>query len=355
MSYFPGVTHVKPLLKIKRERLLPRAGEVAVRAGMEVTPVQVVARTAQETGFQILRASEMLEVPPEDLHKYLLVEEGAALQRGMPLLRKRGLFGRNRRYVSPVDGILYQVGNGSLILQQTPSLLELRAMVSGRVTNVLGNRGVIIETNGSLIQGVWSSGREAYGKINVLTGSGDETFPAENIGAQASGNILVSGRIEQFEAMQQAEENGARGIIVGSMPAALFQAVAALSIPVIITDGIGQQPMAEPIFTLLQQSQGREASLFGQVDNQRNQRPEIIIPLPAEGESPPAIDESAMASEGQRVRILGGRPGQRIGRIVKLHSQPRTTEIGTRVPGADIELPDGVVMFVPYTNLDLIM
>jgi hypothetical protein len=44
-----------------------------------------------------------------------------------------------------------------------------------------------------------------------------------------------------------------------------------------------------------------------------------------------------------------------MGTVVTLHSQPRLTEVGTRMTGADVELNNGEVVFVPYTNLDLII
>jgi hypothetical protein len=44
-----------------------------------------------------------------------------------------------------------------------------------------------------------------------------------------------------------------------------------------------------------------------------------------------------------------------MGTVVALYSHPRLTAIGTRAQGADVELQNGEVVFVPYTNLDLII
>lgn len=335
--------------------MLPQPGEVVVRPSQEVSPVQVVARASQEAGFQILRGSKMLGVPPEELPNYLLVEEGTAVQRGMPLMRgKKNLFGRYKRYASPIDGILHEVRNGYLILQHTPELVELRAMMHSRVANIISNRGVMLETNGSLIQAMWDSGKEAYGKLKIVSQSPEEILKSDGIGSEFHGTIVVIGRIERRELLQQMEDQGVRGVITGSMPSDLCRAARTLSYPVFLTEGIGRQTMAGPIFQLLKQSEDRELSLFRRIPDMRGSRPEIIIPLPTshvpEQQSPPATVEV-----GQSVRVLRYEGGSPMGIVTALYSHPRLTAIGTRVPGADVALQNGEVVFVPYTNLDLII
>ena len=82
MQHYPTTTIVKALTRIRRERMLPQAGEVAVRVGQEVSPVQVVERASRETGFKIINAARELNLAPADLARYLQVEVGAAVQRG---------------------------------------------------------------------------------------------------------------------------------------------------------------------------------------------------------------------------------------------------------------------------------
>jgi hypothetical protein len=356
MNYLPSITKVKALTNIRRERILPQPGEVVVRPAQEVSPVQVVARASQETGFQILRASQMLGVTAEALPDYLLIEEGTAVQRGMPIMQgKKNLFGRARRYASPIDGVLYQVRNGYLILQHTPELIERRAMMHSRVASIVSNRGVILEANGSLIQAMWDSGKEAYGKLKIVSQSPGEILKSDGIGSDFHGTIVVIGRIENRELLQRIENNGVRGVIAGSMPSDLCQAARTLSYPVFLTDGIGYQSMADPIFQLLQQSEDRELSLFKRIPGMRGSRPEIVIPLPTAHVSEQPSAPGASVEVGQRVRVLRYEAGSPMGIVVALYSHPRLTAIGTRVPGADVELQNGEVVFVPYTNLDLII
>jgi hypothetical protein len=354
--YCPTTTVVKALTRIRRERLLPQPGEIVVRIGQDVTPVQVVVRATEETGFHIVRAHELLGVPPDEVEKYLVVEVGAALQRGMTLLRKSGIFGGGKQIKAPIDGILYQVVNGCLVLQQPPNLIELRAMMQGRVTGLVGGRGVALETAGSLIQAVWDNGQEGHGKIKVVSPSPMAPLAGGQVGPEARETILVAGHLNDVAFLQEAEEIGLCGAVFGSMPAELCQVVAALPFPVFLTDGIGYQPMAEPIFELLQQSEEREASLLSRISQRRGSRPEIIIPLPAAEAMAETLPNQVLPlAIGQTVRLLRAPYSSLTGKVVALHGQTKPTTTGLRLPGAEVKLSNGEVISVPYTNLDVIL
>jgi hypothetical protein len=355
MAYYPDVTIVRPLTRIRRERLLPYPGEVVVRPGQEVSPVQVVVRGARADTFRILRAYKELGVAPEAVPVYLEVAEGAVIKKGTPLLRKRGPFGRSKRYTSPIDGVLHQVYNGCLILQPTPELVELRAMMQGVVTSIVSNRGAILESQGSLIQALWDSGYEGYGKICFVATQPEASLSESELTADIHGCIVVSGRIDSVTTLRHLEEGGARGLIAGGASAEVTQAAGAYSFPLFLTDGIGPSPMAEPIFRLLQQSEGREASLFSRDAERPGSRPEIVIPVKASAEADKGGSGPPAVAVGRLARILRAPYASQVGRVVGLHDTPRLTALGLRASGADVQLLGGEIVFVPYANLDLIV
>lgn len=353
MHIVASQTVVKPRVKIRRERSLPRAGEIVVRLGQEITPVQVVARVSQQRGYYVIPAAEMLAVPAKEIEKYLLVEEGAAILQGTPLLRKTGLFG-NKVFSAPADGVLYAISHGRLILQQTPDLLELRSMMFGHVHSLVANRGVVIETAGSLIQAAWCSGREGAGKLLMMVNRPEELLRSNYIGASSRGAVLVAGRLDRLDVLNRAAENSARGVIVGSMSAALVPELKEVALPVFVTDGFGDRPMAAPVFKLLQRLEGREVCLLDNAQFGRPGRPEIIIPLSA-GADALVPDLSVQRLEvGQQVRILRAPYAGQVGEVTAVFTRSRTLEIGIRMPGVDVKLADGQVVYIPYLNLDLI-
>ena len=345
---------MRELTTTRRIRVLPNAGQIVAPAGRDVEPVHVVARGPAASAYVVLRASEALGVAPEELEKHLLVEEGASLERGAPLLRGSAALGRAKLYRSPVEGTLLRVRDGCLVLQRNDRVEELRAMLRGRVVSVVPERGVVIEAVGSIAQGVWDSGHDGIGKLVPAVQSAEAALTIEHIGPEAAGAVYFAGAIEQVGVLESLEERSAHGLIAGSMPASLCARARESKIPIILTEGIGRRPMAEPIFELLQRSKGREVSLLAASDLYRPQRAEIIIPLPTSG-SLPQVEPDVVALEiGALVRVVGLDSGTTLGRVAKAHAQPRRTAIGCAASGADVALADGQSLFVPYANLDLI-
>lgn len=348
MAIVPNQTVIKPLVTIKRERALGSAGEIVVRLGQQVTPVQVVARAGGQVDYFVVPAGEMLGMSPDEVAKNLLVEEGAAVQKGTALVRKTGLLSR-KRIASPVDGVLYQVKAGRLIIQQSAELVELRAMMHGFVSHFVSNRGVMIETTGSLIQAGWSPGREGYGQLQVVTKNPDDTLRPNHIGADARGKVIVAGRLERPNVLERAEENSIRGLILGSVPSELRPALEAFALPVVVMDGFGYHPMNWPAFQLLKQSEGRDVCLLS-----RGPRPEIIIPLPVNDDAEPLGKPELTLKQGQTVRILRQPYLGQIGEVATTYTRSRLTDVGFRTAGADVTLSSGHTVFIPYTNLDII-
>lgn len=351
MDWYAQSTLVHPLTTIRRERLLPAAGEVVARIGQDMQPAQVVARMPRQTDFHIIPVSDLLRIPPEDLPELLLVNEGDSVERGAPLLKRRGLF--SMKFVSPVDGVLHRVSNGRLVIQLTAGWLELRALMKARVANQIPGRGVVLETHGTLIQGVWGSGKDNIGSLRLATSSPNMALDEYDIEGEERGQILVAGKLDRPAAVQKAIASSAGGLIVGSITANLMATAVSAPFPVLITDGIGHQNMLAPIFELLKEMAGNETTLFAN-PRRVGDRPEIIIPQPRipKKDAPPP---NRPLAAGQRVRIARGQHSGQMGTLSQLHNRPITTSIGTRTLGAEVTLANGSVIFVPYVNLDVII
>lgn len=355
MHYYFERSIVKPLMQIRRDRRLPFPGELTVRAGQEVSPVQVVARGEEPVDLLVLNAGERLGISAAELTKYLAVDSGQQVERGRSLWRKKSFLRGARTFKSPVDGLFLGVTENYLVLQPLSNLVELRAMIPARVVGVTPNFGVALECEGALIQAVWSTGLDGYGKLKVVSQAPNASLTADHLTADVRGAILVTGHVAELELLQQAEELGARGLIVGSLSADLLLAAQSLSLSIVVTDGIGRQPMAAPIFDLLAQAEEREASLFAHDPRDRGSRPEIVIPLPMSGVAEPPPTPPLALAVGQRVRLLREPYSSQIGEIVAVYQQPQLTEIGGQWPGVDVQLSGGEIVFAPGANLDLLV
>lgn len=340
-------------MKIRRERTLPKSGEVVVSVGNEVTPNLVVARTPLETHFAIVDASDVLGVERDEVSEYMLVEPEAIVDIDTILAQKKKMLG-SKQVLAPAEGVLFGVINGRVVIQQTSEWLEQRAMVSGRVVSYVADRGAIIETHGSLIQGVWGSGKEDFGTLSAVARNESAALTKKQVSQDVHGRVLVTGRIDNEEILELAADNELKGIIAGSMPASLIDLVHSLPFPVLLTEGFGKQNMSARIFTLLKEADGKEASIFCQYDPKLGQRPEIVIPKAVNPNSP-LISPAVPVRRGQEVRLLRAPYVGQIGKVEKIYVLSQVLATGAKAQGVNVRLADGNVVFVPYANFDIVI
>jgi hypothetical protein len=356
MTYYPVETRITPLTTIRRERLLPARGQVLVQPGEFVGPADVVARCDLPGKIRVIDVSRALGVQRDAVAKYLRKAEGDPVQAGDALAVPRGLFGRLRRACrAPVDGNILAVRNGLVLIEEAPTTFELVAQLKGQVANVMPHLGVVISTVGSLIQGVWGSGGQAEGILKVLVDSPQKPLRAHAIDVSCHGTLVVGGRILDEKALEQAIEAKVRGVIAGSADADLCPFLQSLPFPVMITEGFGALPIAQPVFSLLQSNVGREAMLIANTGEQRGvRRPELVIPLRAE-ESLPREDPMPLPLQvGMQVRVLRAPYLGALGTVADLPPRFQAVESGARLPVAEVDLGDGEPVRVPVANLELI-
>ncbi len=351
MYYLPE-TRVTPLTAIKRERLLPAPGEVLVRAGDRVEPATVVARAVLLGKLHVMKAARILSIKEDELTEYMLKETGDFLEAGEPIAAKKGLFRSTCR--SPVSGRLAAITKGQLlIVEPAPDLFELRAYIYGQVTALRPNYGVVIETSGALIQGLWGVGEEAFGVLKMLVDDPAQAVEPEMVDAGCHGAIIVGGASASREVLLQAEQVQARGMIVGGLEASLQEA--SFLFPVIATEGVGQIPISSPVFEMLQAHEGQEVSISAKTRRRWNvMRPEIVIPVSADKAPVPEPTSDAALKEGVRVRIARQPHLGAVGVVTAVPAQARSLDSGARLRGAEVELAGGEKLFVPWANLELI-
>ncbi|MCL4265162.1 MAG: hypothetical protein KJ069_18240 [Anaerolineae bacterium] len=352
MEHYVHTTIIQPHMKIRRERVLPQSGEMIAKIGHEVTPGLIVARTPLQTVFAIVDASQMLGVPPEKVNELVIVEKSSVVDEGTVLAQKKGV--RGRQVLSPAAGELYDVINGRIFIQQTTDWVETRALVSGRVVSHVADRGVVIETYGAFIQGIWGSRQENFGKLKLMSRNNNGFLAKDQLTSDVGKLILAVGRLEHLEVLHLAQEMEVAGIIAGSMSAELCEAAYKLNYPIILTEGIGKQSMSPGIFSLLQKVEGRETSLFANYDTSRGQRPEIIIPEPATPASE-AVQANKPLQIGQKVRLLRPPFVGQTGEIIEIFTLSQLLATGAKAQGVNIRLADGHVVFVPFANVDVII
>jgi hypothetical protein len=351
--YYPFETQASPLTNVRRERMLPAPGEVLVRVDERVEPTQVVARANLPSDFRILPVARLLGIPASRVRRYKRVDLGDEVRKGQVVAARRGLITQSIK--SPLDGVMTASGGGRILIEAQPALFELRAYVRGTVSNVLKNRGVIIETAGAVVQGVWGAGGESFGVLKCMVNSPDKPLRAKAIDPSCHGTILIGGVVLSEAALKRAQELQVRGIVLGGLPPDLISQLEQLPFPVIVTEGIGIAPMSMPVFRLLATNDGREASISGRVQPRWGVvRPEVVIPLPAETMPPTQTQPGTPLTVGARVRVVRAPCMGAVGTVVALPVHARRIDTGAMVRGAEVDIGQDAPIFIPLANLEVL-
>jgi hypothetical protein len=348
----PQQTHVSLLVIVRRARLLPARGSIHVRVNQKVSPSDVIGRATLAPPHYLFDIAHGLGLPPAKADRYLRREADEKVTKGDVLA---GPVGWMRRVVrAPEDGRVVLQGDGRLLYEGVGEVFELRAGLPGTVIGMEPDLGVTIETVGALMEGVWGNGRQEFGSLRMATPGSGNMLAAGDLNIDMRGAVAVAGRLEDPNIFHALTALPARGVIAGSMPAALIPAALACELPVVLTEGFGKTPMNSAIFELFSTNVGREASVNAQpADPWKGLRPEVIIPLPAVGSADVPADAVQLVV-GRRVRVLRAPYAGREGSVVSLPEGLLQLPNGIRVACAEVELGDSGLVRVPIANLDIL-
>jgi len=264
---------------VEHERRLPGAGQLLVAVGDQVESRTVVARSEAQGPLRIVDVAEALGIARDRLLRYLRVEVGQEVQAG-EVLATGGFMGW-RTVTAPVAGCVAGIAAGRVLIEEQAHTIELRANLPGQVIRVLPGQGVVISAVASRIVGAWGSGGEAYGPLVLHSQGPSDTLRWIGIDVACRGRIIVGGRCFDKRVLLRAARLRALGLVVGGLAEHLRAAALELGLIVIVTDGIGAVPMAEPIFELLAQHEGRDGLLIGGRSESVARLPQVAIPLDA--------------------------------------------------------------------------
>ncbi len=368
-AYTPGL-RVTASTTLRRERRLPLKGRTLVERGATVDPTTVVARTELPGNVQTVNLSAKLSIDPAKAPECLAVKIGTAVKKGDVVATGRSLFGLVKNQVeSPGDGTLESVSpiTGQLILREPPIPVEVDAYVRGTVVDVLPEEGVVVETHGAFVQGIFGVGGETSGAIDVVAASPDEPLDPARLSPEHRGRIVVGGAYVSHAAVMRAREVGVAAIVVGGFDdrdlrqllgrdlGVAITGSEELGLTLILTEGFGHIRMADRTWKLLNERRGELASASGATQIRAGvMRPEIIIPRPA---AAAAAEFTAPAGLeiGSLLRVIRQPYFGRIGRAVDLPAELQALDSEAMVRVLEVEfVDDGSRALVPRANVELI-
>ncbi len=360
MPYYPELTVIQGFTTVVRTRKLPPhaiADAPQVVLNEPVDAVQTVLVGEILGDYHIIDVAAELKIKnptPQRMDEILRVEEGMRVQFGQEIART-GKGRRTRVLYAPVDGVVTAILDHRLVLQEARQALELKARIPGQVS-AADTHQVTITGRGALIQCAWGNGGYAYRAYRFLPPDGFAGLSKMDPRISEYRNVvIISPAPLNIGDLMVARQQNVAGVVAPSMSADLREFAMQLTFPVLLTEGFGHRRPTTLIYRLLQENMGRQAA-FDAVQPERwaDDRPEIMIPLPAEGMAPPAPSPDQALLVGTQVRITRAPGDGLVGTIEALPQTPLVLENGLRVPCAQVRLSADRVVPVPLANLELL-
>ncbi len=370
-AYTPGLAVVERMV-IRKERRLPLKGEVIAKVGDEVNASDVVARTELPGNPEYIKIANKLGIEPKEVPGAMLKKVGDFVEKDEVIARSTSFFGLfKNEATSPISGTIESISDttGNVLVRAPAIPVEVLAYVKGKVVDIMPEEGVIVETFGTFIQGIFGIGGETFGPLEIIEESTDEVLDSSKIKDDHKGKILAGGALVPYDFIQAAIKAGVKGIVTGGIDDADLRKFLGYDLGVaitgsekkgitlVITEGFGKIPMADKTFNLLKAGAGREASINGATQIRAGViRPEVIIPMLDRINEGPSKEtqETGGMQIGSLVRIIREPHFGAKARVVALPVELQQVESETRVRVLEVELEDGTRWVLPRANVEVV-
>ena len=266
-----------------------------------------------------------------------------------------------------------------------PMIGFILAGLRGRVEEITGRGGVIIETRAAIIQGTIGAGNQVagiltfwnsnYGFQSSNAGPGSTSIESPPSLPIAAPTILVVPGPLNFAMLRLAMNMGVAGIVASSISSRdlegflgtnLISLINSMdielayetlpSLTLLLTEGLGTVAMPPRTINLLSKYQGSMALLSGMTFVRHSIYPELIISLPVQEmqQNWRSVQPDPTLSVSSQVRICSGSYEGTIGEIVYLYIYKQTFASGVRGRAARVRLDDGSTLIMPLFLLERI-
>jgi hypothetical protein len=354
---------------VRKERRLPLSGETRVQKGDRVKGDDIVARTELPGNVQTLNVGGLLGAPPEDVPGMMVKQKGDQVEKGEVVAHSKGFFGLFKSEVkAPVTGSIENISKvtGQVILREPPQPVQVDAYIEGVVAEVIPNEGVIVETEASLVQGIFGVGGEVRGEIRMVTDSPGKVLEVKDLTEECRGCIAVGGSLITSDVIRQALKVGAKAIVTGGVEDKTLRDFLGYDIGVaitgsekkgltlVITEGFGEMKMAQKTFDLLKSLAGQMASVNGATQIRAGViRPEVIVPQDGAGEVKQSSAEGGLEL-GMLVRVIRQPGFGRIGKVTELPVELQVVESEAKARVLTVAFDDGKQVTLPRANVEII-
>ena len=368
-AYTPGLK-VAEGMTLRKTRRLPLSGDILVETGQSVKADETVARTELPGHVKSINAASILGVQPDELDQYMLKKEGQKIEKDEVIATTKGIFGLFKsQCCAPVDGAIESISRitGQMIIREPQIPVEVDAYVDGHIVDIMENEGVVVETYGTFVQGIFGIGGEIVGQLAMACDSPADVLVPDRLKEQMAGKVIIGGSLIAADSVNRAIELGVKGIVVGGIDdddlrrllgyelGVAITGSEKLGLTLIVTEGFGKMEMAAKTFELLQSRTGMKASINGATQIRAGViRPEVIIPT-GEGAGADDADSQRLLVAGAKVRIIREPHFGELAEVMELPSELQKLETEAHVRVLKVKIQhDGEIVTLPRANVEMV-
>jgi hypothetical protein len=372
-AYTPGLM-VSKGVSLKKIRRLPLPGIITVQKGQKVIAETIVARTELPGQVRSLNVASLLGIQPEDIYDNMQKKEGEKIKKDEIIASSKGLFGLFKSQCkSPIDGTVESISKitGQVMLREANIPVEINAYIDGQIDEILTNEGVVVQTYGTFIQGIFGVGGEAIGNLVVACNSPNDEIIPDNLNDNMSGKIVVVGSLANAEIINKAIQLGIKGIIAGGIDDSDLRKLLGyelgvaitgsekIGITIVITEGFGRIAMANRTFELLRECEGMKASINGATQIRAGViRPEVVIPdidHINRAEINQKYEEQGQLKIGAEIRIIREPYFGELAEVSELPVELQQLETEAKVRVLKVKIKqNGKEIILPRANVEII-
>lgn len=355
------------------KRSLKGPGKILAVKNTEIAPHDVLGHYKLTAGYSKLNLSKELNVAPPDTVKYLKKTVGQSIFKGELLAYKKNFFGASQIIV-PTDAIFESLDDktGEATLRLISKDVALTSGVFGVVMDIDPSRGeVTIKCLTTEIYGIFGTGGEREGFLNVIAGPGD-LVNASKISPVHRGQILVAGSLVMDETIKKALTCNVNGIICGGLNMDDYLSMAIrlepakrvgteIGISIMATEGFGLIPIGEDFqevlmshsnkFVLLNGNLGRLLLPSNDPDSILSCR-KVQLPVREAQGTKPELSISEIKT-GLKARLIWPPFMGMQGNIIHIDNTPTMLDSGISTYMLTIETKTRKIK-VPYSNVEII-
>jgi len=317
-----------------------------------VQPHDIIAEAILAPEHLLLNVPRSLGVSAKDAQSLIQREIGEQVAEGDLIAGPVGITRKVLR--APVSGRIALIRAGKVLFEVEKQPDQLRAGMPGVVSDLVADRGAIIETTGALVQGIWGNGRMDAGLLQNNLKTPDSKLNSSQLDVSLRGTVVLGGYCDDPEALRNAANIPLKGLILTSMSASLVPLAKRTPTPIILLRGFGFRPLDSASFRILTTNTNREVVINAiALDRYGGSRPEIYIPLSGQ-DAPSYPPETEVYEVGQKVRLKNSVSVHSIGTIEKITDTPVKLPSGLWAVSAYINIENQKSIMMPLANLEIL-